>query len=30
MEIIFQEFDILKDESLKEWLKIYSNWPNFP
>ena len=30
MEIDFKSFDILKDDSLKEWLKQYSNWPCFP
>ena len=30
MELNFKDYDILKDESLKEWLKHYSNWPSFP
>lgn len=30
MEISFRDYDILKDDSLKEWLKHYSNWPSFP
>ncbi len=30
MEITFKDFDILKDDNLKEWLKFYSNWPSFP
>ena len=30
MEIGFRDYDVLKDDSLKEWLKHYSNWPSFP
>ena len=30
MDIKYKSFDILIDDSLKEWLKFYSNWPSFP
>jgi monothiol glutaredoxin len=30
MDIKFKTIDILSDDSLKEWLKFYSNWPSFP
>ena len=30
MDIKYKTFDILIDDSLKEWLKFYSNWPSFP
>ena len=26
----FRAYDILQDLRLKEWLKFYANWPNFP
>lgn len=30
MRVKFKTFDVLKDDSLKEWLKFYANWPSFP
>lgn len=30
MQVKFKSFDVLMDDSLREWLKFYSNWPNFP
>lgn len=30
MEIDFIGHDVLKDDSMKEWLKHYANWPCFP
>jgi len=29
-KIVFDTFDILSDEDVREGLKKYSNWPTFP
>lgn len=26
----YKTYDVLTEWKLKEWLKFYSNWPNFP
>ena len=30
MQIKFKSIDILKDDCMKEWIKFYANWPNYP
>ena len=30
MQIKYRTIDILKDEHLKEWIKVFANWPSFP
>lgn len=30
MEVNFKSYDILEDIQLKEWLKFYASWPQFP
>ncbi len=30
MEIRYRPYDILKDSTIKEWVKQYSQWPTFP
>ena len=29
-ELKFKSFNILEDERIRQWLKIYSNWPTYP
>lgn len=29
-EVVFKSFNILEDQSIRQWLKVYSNWPTFP
>lgn len=29
-ELTFKSFNILEDERIRQWLKIYSNWPTYP
>lgn len=29
-ELTFKSYNILEDERIRQWLKIYSNWPTYP
>lgn len=30
LELTFKHFNILEDEKVRSWLKLYSNWPTYP
>ena len=30
VDLKFKSFDVTKDESMLQWLKLFSNWPDFP